>query len=423
MPQPLHLDLRQVAVPQLGIERKQHLVPRRQVPLGPARIHAPALHEPVVPDVVRRPVPPRNLRRERRVLRHQHVERDALTVLVLPEHAEVPRQPLLQLVPGALVEMDGEPDGARAERMRRAHCAAPSFLRVVLLVNSLFIDHLEELVVVAVIDMNTDDHCSERGRGHCAAGAWHGRGLVCYASSGKEGNRRLPEQILSDADPQLESPTAAQLIWADLEHRGEGGCATSGVRRKLRCVRGFMLDLRQSLRGFLREPGFCSIAVLALAVGVGSSTAMFSIVDTALLRPLPYTAPERQLLVASVDGNHQRVPMGNAEFLELQKPTNTLDAFGAFYPHTATVMSPSGPRQAWVANVSASLFRTLGIQPVLGRAFEPAEDIAGGPPVVIVSDAFWRRELGADPAVLGRNLEVDSSGGGAGGAVYQFATI
>src|SRR6266446_3006624 len=263
-----------------------------------------------------------------------------------------------------------------------------------------------------------------RGPDHpCAACAWHGRGLVCYASSGKEGNRRLPEQILSDADPQLESPTAAQLIWADLEHRGEGGCATSGVRRKLRCVRGFMLDLRQSLRGFLREPGFCAIAVLALAVGVGSSTAMFSIIDAALLRPLPYTAPERQLLVFSLDANHQLVPMGYSEFLELQKPTSTLEAFGALYPHAATVTSPSGPRQAWMANVSARLFRTLGIQPVLGRAFEPAEDIAGGPPVVIVSDAFWRRELGADPAVLGRTIEVDSSGGGAGGAVYQSATI
>src|SRR6267142_6842524 len=188
-------------------------------------------------------------------------------------------------------------------------------------------------------------------------------------------------------------------------------------------MHGFFVDLRQSVRGFLREPGFTAIAVLALAVGVGSSTAMFSVVDTALLRPLPYTAPERQLLVTSLDGNHQRVPMGNSEFLELQKPTTTLDAFGAFFPHTATVTSPSGPRQAWMANVSASLFPTLGIQPVLGRAFEPAEDIAGGPPVVIVSDAFWRKELGADPAVLGRTLEVDWSGGGAGGAVHQLVTI
>jgi putative ABC transport system permease protein len=188
-------------------------------------------------------------------------------------------------------------------------------------------------------------------------------------------------------------------------------------------MHGFFVDLRQSVRGFLREPGFTAIAVLALAVGVGSSTAMFSVVDAALLRPLPYTAPERQLLVTSLDGNHQRVPMGNSEFLELQKLRTTLDAFGAFFPHTATITSPSGPRQAWVANVSASLFRTLGIQPVLGRAFEPAEDIAGGPPVVIVSDAFWRKELGADPAVLGRTLEVDWSGGGAGGAVHQLATI
>lgn len=188
-------------------------------------------------------------------------------------------------------------------------------------------------------------------------------------------------------------------------------------------MHGFFGDVRQSLRAFRREPGFTAIAIVALALGVGSSTAMFSIVDTVLLRPLPYVAPERQLLVTALDGNHQRVPMGNAEFLQLQRPTTTLDAFGAFYPHRATVMTPSGPRQAWVANVSASLFRTLGIQPVLGRAFDPTEDIAGAPPVVIVSDAFWRRELGADPAVLGRTLEVDSPGGGAGASESHLATI
>ena len=189
-------------------------------------------------------------------------------------------------------------------------------------------------------------------------------------------------------------------------------------------MHGFLVDVRQSLRALRREPGFTAVAIVALAIGVGSSTAMFSIVDTALLRPLPYTAPERQLLVTALDANHQRVPMGNAEFLALQKPTATLDAFGAFCPLTATVTSRSGPRQASAASVSASLFRTLGVQPVLGRALEPAEDIAGGAPVVIVSDAFWRHELGADPAVLGRTLEVDSFlGGGGGGAMRHVATI
>src|SRR5256712_12235694 len=172
-------------------------------------------------------------------------------------------------------------------------------------------------------------------------------------------------------------------------------------------MQGFVFDLRQSVRGFTREPGFTALAVLALAIGVGSSTAMFSVVDAVLLRPLPYRTPERLIEVISVEGTGQRVPMGAVEFFELEKRATTVEAIGAFYPHAATVASASGPRQARVANLSASLFATLGMVPVRGRAFEPAEDLAGGVPVAIVSDAFWRQELGADPGALGRTLQVD----------------
>src|SRR5216683_343183 len=167
-------------------------------------------------------------------------------------------------------------------------------------------------------------------------------------------------------------------------------------------MQGFEVDLRQSIRGFAREPGFTAVAVAALAIGVGSSTAMFSVVDAALLRPLPYRAPERLIEVISVEGTGQRVPMGAVEFFQLEKQARTVEAIGAFYPHSATVASASGPRQARMANLSASMFATLGIAPARGRAFEAAEDFAGGQQVVIVSDAFWRRELGADPGARWR---------------------
>src|SRR2546429_4326729 len=145
-------------------------------------------------------------------------------------------------------------------------------------------------------------------------------------------------------------------------------------------MQGFVFDLRQSVRGFAREPGFTALAVVALAIGVGSSTAMFSVVDAALLRPLPYTAPERLIQVISVEGTGQRVPMGAVEFFELEKRATTVEAIGAFYPHSATVASPSGPRQARMANLSASIFATLGIAPARGRAFGAAAAFAGGHP-------------------------------------------
>jgi predicted permease len=170
---------------------------------------------------------------------------------------------------------------------------------------------------------------------------------------------------------------------------------------------GLLLDLRQSLRGLLREPWFTVMAVAALAVGVGSSTAMFSVVDAALWRPLPYAAPDRLIEFTAVEATGQTVPVGAVEFFELEKRATTVEAVGAFHPHPATFVSRSGPRQVRAANLSASMFATFGIQPLRGRAFEPAEDVAGGVPTAIVSDGFWRRELGADPAVLGRTLQVD----------------
>ena len=120
MAQALDLDGRKIAVAQGRVEGEQHLVPGRQVPLGPPRVNPPAFHEPVVTDVVGGPVAPRDLRGKWSVLGDQHVERDPAAVLVFPEDAEVARQALLQLVPGAIVEMDREPDGAGAERMGRA---------------------------------------------------------------------------------------------------------------------------------------------------------------------------------------------------------------------------------------------------------------------------------------------------------------
>src|SRR5712671_1382281 len=172
-------------------------------------------------------------------------------------------------------------------------------------------------------------------------------------------------------------------------------------------MQGFVFDLRQSLRAFAREPGFTALAVLALAIGLGTSTAMFSVVDATLLRPLPYTAPERLVQIISVEATGQRVPMGAVEFFELAKRATTVEAIGAFYPHSAIVASPSGPRQVRTANLSAGIFATLGVAPARGRAFEAAEDLAGGQQAVIVTDVFWRRELGADPGVLGRTLDVD----------------
>src|SRR3954464_10598538 len=153
-----------------------------------------------------------------------------------------------------------------------------------------------------------------------------------------------------------------------------------------------LFDLRQVLRGLVRAPGFSLLAIAGLAIGVAASTAMFTVVDTILWRPLPYPAPERQVILLSVDAHGARVPLGS-EFFALQAMAKTVESIGVMMPYDATVDA----RELRAAKVSASLFATLGIVPAQGRAFEPAEDREGSPPVAIVADSYWRNELGADP--------------------------
>jgi putative ABC transport system permease protein len=170
---------------------------------------------------------------------------------------------------------------------------------------------------------------------------------------------------------------------------------------------GFLFDLRQVIRGLVRTPGFAALAIFGLAIGTGGSTAMFSIVDTVLVRRLPYTAADRQVLFFATDANAQRVPLGGAEIFALQRKATTAEAVAAFHPNSVMVSAASGPHLVRAVNASASVFSDLGIVPVRGRAFEPGEDLEKGQKVVIVSDAFWRRELNASPTVIGTTLRVD----------------
>jgi putative ABC transport system permease protein len=170
---------------------------------------------------------------------------------------------------------------------------------------------------------------------------------------------------------------------------------------------GLIFDLRQSVRGFARQPGFTALAVLALAIGVFASTTMFSLVDMVLLRPLPYAAPERLLRIAALDGAGASVPLGPAQFLHLQRNATTIESIGVSMPGGGMVATPQGVKQVPTGLISASMLKTLGITPALGRGFGPAEDYAGNDAVAVITDGFWRREFASDPGVLGRTIEVD----------------
>jgi putative ABC transport system permease protein len=166
-------------------------------------------------------------------------------------------------------------------------------------------------------------------------------------------------------------------------------------------------DIRYALRILRRSPGFTIVAVLALALGIGATTAIFSVVDAVILKPLPYADPGRlvQLWMRFTgigipnDQNWVSAP----EFMDLQR-NNSLSDIAAIGDESFNINIGGMPERIEAAVVSAGFFHLLGVQAQVGRVFLPEEGHAGHERVVLLSDGLWRRRFGADPAVLGRKL-------------------
>lgn len=170
-------------------------------------------------------------------------------------------------------------------------------------------------------------------------------------------------------------------------------------------------DVRHGLRQLRRAPGFAAVAVLTLALGIGVSAAIFSVVDTVLLRSLPFAAPEG--IVSVYEGDEGRTVLAWSEFMSFAERAAAIEAVAAIQPVTVTAIGGDQPEQASGALISASLFPLLGVHPMMGRTFRPDEDRPGAAQVALLSEDWWRRVYGADPAIVGRTvtLEVNEAWG------------
>ncbi|HVE78593.1 MAG TPA: ADOP family duplicated permease, partial [Gemmatimonadaceae bacterium] len=167
----------------------------------------------------------------------------------------------------------------------------------------------------------------------------------------------------------------------------------------------FARELRHVTRALLRTPGFFAVTVLTLGLGIGATTAIFSVIHGVLLRPLPYPEPDRIVQAWQLDAAGNQMQVSDPNFEDWRAQSRSFAALAEF--QGAGVTSVSGgaePVRARVASVSADFFRALGVRPVLGRVFVPEEQQPGGPPAVVVSHAFWRQQLGGDRSALGRAL-------------------
>jgi putative ABC transport system permease protein len=172
-------------------------------------------------------------------------------------------------------------------------------------------------------------------------------------------------------------------------------------------VETLIADLRYAGRRLRRDPGFAAVAVLTLAIGIGASTAMFSVVKPILLEPLPYPHAWRLVMIWDTGRAGSRHDVTFGTYRELAQRSHSFDALAVMRPSLPTLTGGAEPERLDGQRVSWAYFRALGVSPSLGRDFHPDEDRLGGPRVVILSAGLWRRRFDADPAIVGREIALD----------------
>ena len=169
-----------------------------------------------------------------------------------------------------------------------------------------------------------------------------------------------------------------------------------------------LADLRHARRSLSRSPGFATLAILTLALGIGATTAVFSVVHGVLLKPLPFAESERlaSLTYRGPGMNIARMNQGAATYFTLLDHQRVFDAIGAWDSRRVTVTGRGDPEQVEALAVTAGLLPLLRVRPALGRPFTADEDAPGGPPRVMLSHGYWQQRFGGAADVVGRPLEV-----------------
>ena len=170
-------------------------------------------------------------------------------------------------------------------------------------------------------------------------------------------------------------------------------------------------NLRYAVRALWNSPGFTMVVVLTLALGIGANTAIFSVVYSALLHPLPYRDPGKLFHLgesrSQSDNSANGAQASYPDYLDWKRAAKSIQSFAAYSGDAFTLSANGEPKNTFAAQVTPSFFSTLGIKPALGRDFLEGEMREDGPPVTILTDAFWRTEFGADPKVIGRVIHLD----------------
>src|SRR5438105_256339 len=182
--------------------------------------------------------------------------------------------------------------------------------------------------------------------------------------------------------------------------------------RRVSLVDDLVKDLTYAVRLLLRSPGFTLTAVLSLALGIGANTAIFSIVNAFLLRPLPFDRPERlvTLFERNVAGAEQQMSVAPGNFLDWQASATSFEHMSAYGMGTVSLSGDTPgfePQRIMVCGCSGNLFSTFGVMPIAGRTFRPDEDRWGAPRTVVIGYDLWQRQYGGSPDLIGKAIRLN----------------
>jgi len=226
--------------------------------------------------------------------------------------------------------------------------------------------------------------------------------------------RELDEELRFHLDLQVQQNIAAGMQPAEagsaaLRQFGHPTQRQEECRdaRRTRMIEDFFEDLRYALRGLRRDRFLAFAATATLAISIGANTTVFSMADSILIRPLPYPGADRVDWISERSGPVQEDIATAQDYYRIREQNRIFEEVAAFLPSTANRTGVAQPEQLDVASVSASFFRAMASEPLMGRYLAREEEGTKAPPVAVLSYAFWRNRLGSDPHILGKAIALD----------------
>jgi len=226
----------------------------------------------------------------------------------------------------------------------------------------------------------------------------------------------LDEEIRSHVQRRADDLERSGLLRAEAERRAH--IQFGGYQKfKEQCreeLHGLWLqtvwtDVHFAARMLRRSPGFTAVAVLTLALGIGANTAIFSVVNAVLLRPLPYPNAKRLAMIWSTWGNETRGPASGPELIELRNRSRAFEEIAGIWVTSGTLTGTVEPEQVRLALTTANFLPLLAEKPQLGRFFAPGEDRGGAAPLIVLTDGLWRRQFGANPGIVGQTARLNGN--------------